>query len=361
MMLYKLLSGTDRSRFESRVVSLSSDAPLAERIRNLHVPIAVLNVPPSLYGGATAIGRVVRLVHEYRPDVLQTWLYHADLIGGVAGKLLGRPVVWNIQTSTLDPSGISARTLRLVRFCATLSAWLPSAIVSCSHVGVDVHAGYGYTRSQFRVIPNGIDLGLFRPDPEARAAIRSELGIAEDTRVIGMVARLHPQKDHANFFEAASRLLHTHPGVVFVLCGLGLDTEDLQLVAKLRSLGLERHVHLLGLRSDVARIMSGLDIHTLSSSFGEGFPNVIGEAMASGVPCVVTNVGDSATIVGDTGRCVASRDPESLASAWRSLLDLTAAEFDTLRSKARSRIEAHFSLPASISEYEKLYGELART
>jgi glycosyltransferase involved in cell wall biosynthesis len=359
MMLVKLLGAMDRQRFQSHVISLSSDTALAGAIRGMGIDIDVLDIEPALAGAFSAISRVTRVLRSARPDIVQTWLYHADLVGGIAAKWLRLPVLWNVQTSTLDPAVITPRTIRVVKWCALTSRFVPRVIVSCSHVAVEVHKEIGY-HGEFRVIANGTDLQVFKPDADARGAVRMEFGLDETVPVVGMVARLHPQKDHPNFLAAAAQLVRTHPRVRFLLCGLGLDSRDDEITSLIRYYELGGHVFPMGLRHDVPRVLNALDIHTLSSAFGEGFPNVIGEAMATGVPCVVTDVGDSSRIVGDTGVTVPPRDPAALADGWRTLLDLPPAELDRLRSRARQRVAAEFSLAASVAQYQMLYEEVDR-
>jgi glycosyltransferase involved in cell wall biosynthesis len=244
--------------------------------------------------------------------------------------------------------------------CALASHTLPRVIVSCSDAGVTVHASAGYSRGKFQVIYNGTDLSQFKPDTSNRAAVRQELGVSARTPLIGMIARFHPQKDHATFFAAAGKLIRTHPDVRFVLAGLGLDPNNPEITALMRASGVAEHSFLLGLRSDIPRILNALDVHTLSSSFGEGFPNVIGEAMASGVPCVVTDVGDSAQIVGDSGKAVPPRNAGALAQAWREMLDLPASGVSRLSAHARERVARHFSLQSSVEQYANLYERLGR-
>jgi glycosyltransferase involved in cell wall biosynthesis len=359
MMLVKLIAGRDRGRFESRVIALSNDLPLEDRARQAGAEVSTLGLDPSLLAAAGGLRRLLRMLRDPRPDIVQTWLYHADLLGGVAGKLLGVPVIWNIQNSAMDPSRTSWRSTAVGRMGAAASSVVPKSIVACSYVGMNQHIEMGYDRRRFQVIPNGVDLSLFRPDPELRASVRAELGVTPDTQLIGMIARLHPQKDHENFFAAAGRVAKTHPNVRFVMVGLGLEPMNDETMAMVRGAGVEQQTILLGLRSDIPRILCGLDLHTLSSAFGEGFPNVLVEAMAVGVPCVVTDVGDSARIVGDTGRSVPSRDPGALASALREMLDLPAAEFDALRLRARERTASHFSIEAAVEQYEQLYERTA--
>jgi glycosyltransferase involved in cell wall biosynthesis len=357
-MLVKLLGAMDRRRFEPHVISLSSDLALAPHIRDLGIEIDVLDSKPYFSNAFSSISSLTQALRKTRPDVVQTWLYHADLSGGIAAKRLGIPAVWNVQSSTLDPAAVSRSTLRVVRYCAWSSRFIPRAIVSCSHAAVHVHEQIGY-RGRFHVVANGADLEAFKPDAKARRAIRAELGLDDSVPLIGMIARLHPQKDHPNFLAAASQLVRTHPHVRFLLCGLDLQPANEELTASIDALQLQGHVLRMGLRGDVPRVLNALDIHTLSSSFGEGFSNVIGEAMATGLPCVVTDVGDSALIVGDTGVSVPSRDSAALANGWRALLDLPAGELARLGARARERVAKEFSLAASVMRYEALYEEVA--
>ena len=217
----------------------------------------------------------------------------------------------------------------------------------------------GYAADRMLVIPNGFDLGAFRPDPAAGPTLRRELGIPAPAPLIGLVARFHPQKDHSTFFAAARRLHRTCPDAHFILCGDGITWENPELAAEADQAGLRGCCHLLGRRSDMSFIQAALDFASSSSSTGEGFPNVLGEAMASGVPCAVTNVGDSARIVGETGRIVPPGDPEALVRAWEDLLGLPPEARTALGVAARDRIARQYSLPAIAARYSALYDEIS--
>jgi glycosyltransferase involved in cell wall biosynthesis len=208
------------------------------------------------------------------------------------------------------------------------------------------------------VLPNGFDLDAFQPDPAARGSVRQELGISEETPLIGLVARFHPQKDHHNFMQAAAQLHARLPNVHFLLCGAGVTPENPALAQWVEEAGLRANVHLLGVRQDVPRLSAALDIATSSSS-GEGFPNVVGEAMACGVPCVVTDVGDAALIVGETGRVVPPHDAQALADAWHDLLNAGEDYRYELGMAARRRVQECFSMTTISRRYEQLYEEIA--
>jgi glycosyltransferase involved in cell wall biosynthesis len=209
------------------------------------------------------------------------------------------------------------------------------------------------------VIPNGFDLTHFKPDPFSRESVRQELGIAKDALLIGLVGRFDPKKDHDTFLRAAAFLHSCKTEVHFLLCGDQITWENAALKNEIETLGIVSWMHLLGKREDIPRLTSALDIAVSSSSFGEGFPNTIGEAMACGVPCVVTDVGDSALIVGDTGRVVPPKDPHALVIAWNHWIEMGLEHRKQWGLTARRRVEEQYSLPAIVEKYEHLYQEMA--
>jgi glycosyltransferase involved in cell wall biosynthesis len=359
MMLYKLLSLLNRTAFETEVVSLVAVGPIGEQIQALQVPVWTLGMrrrvpnPVGLY----------RLVHRLRqdpPHLLQTWMYHADLIGGLAAKLAGGiPVVWNIRHGTFGAQGGNRSSRLAMKACGPLSRWLPTRIICCSEVSRRVHIACGYAAERMIVIPNGFDLTAFRPDPAARLSVRCELGIPAEAPLVGLVGRFDAQKDHRTFIRAAAQLHTQLPDVRFLFCGDGITWDNAELAGWIAAAGIRSHCHLLGRRNDVPRLTAALDLASSSSSHGEGFSNVIGEAMACGVPCVVTDVGDSARIVGETGGVVPPKDPHALARNWQTLLESSPEDKEQLGRAARRRIEEHFNLPAIVAQYEKLYGEIA--
>ena len=268
-----------------------------------------------------AVLRLAKWLREDRPDVIQTWMYHADLIGGLAAKLAGGiPLAWGIRQSNLSDQGSRRLTIHTMRMCAQVSRWLPARIVCCSEASQRVHAALGYATEKMIVIPNGFDLRAYKPDSAARESVRAELQIPADAPVIGLVGRFDPQKDHHTFVCAAALLHRSRPDVHFLLCGDDVTWENAELRGWIEEAGIRKQCRLLGRRNDLSRLTAALDIAASSSSFGEGFPNVIGEAMACGVPCVVTDVGDSALIVGQTGRVVPPQNPKELANALSELV-----------------------------------------
>lgn len=359
-MLYRLLSHTDREAFEPRVVSMTGVGPVGEEIRGLGVPVESLGMRRGV-PDPRGVLRLARYLRRDAPDVVQTWMYQADLVGGLATKLSVRPtpVAWGIHSTHLDPRKVKASKILTVRACALSSHLLPARIVCCSEASRVVHARMGYRTNGMLVIPNGVDLASFKHDPDARASVREELGVEAETRLVGLVARFDPQKDHETFIRAAALLRNRLPDVDFVLCGTGITWENRELVRWIDSAGVRARCHLLGRRSDTPRLTAALDVASSSSAYGEAWPLVVGEAMACAVPCAVTDVGDSALIVGDTGRVVPPKDPASLAAAWQDLLTLRPEQRTALGLAARRRVEERFGLPEAVKRYEALYEELS--
>lgn len=220
------------------------------------------------------------------------------------------------------------------------------------------HEIIGYDTKNSCVIPNGFDVSLFAPSLEARATVRAESGLSDDAFLIGLIGRFHPIKDHENFLRASAILAEEYEGVRFVLCGKGVEWSNPFLSRLSRELRITERIFLLGERHDIPRLTAALDIAS-SSSITEGFPNVIGEAMACGVACVATDAGGSSTVVGETGRVTPARDPFSLASAWKEIIALGPTGRSALGQAARQRIAKCFSLEAVVCEYEELYRSIA--
>jgi glycosyltransferase involved in cell wall biosynthesis len=357
MMLFKLLAAANKDEFNNSVISLTKGGAIAERIAGLGVPVENLGMSRSAPSPVGML-RLYRALRRERPDVLQTWLYHSDLLGYFAGKLANVPALaWNIRCSTTDDRYFTGMTGRVVRMLARLSA-KPDAVIVNSDAGRTIHEGLGYKPRRWDVIPNGFDLTRFRPDSAARSAVRNELGIPSDAAVIGLVARFDPLKGHGTFLRAAAQLLGSNPSTHFVLVGAGVESNNPFLSDLIDELGISSQVHLMGERSDAARITATFDIATCSST-GEGFPNIIGEAMASGVPVVTTDVGDARLIVGDTGVVVPLANPKALAKGWQDVLDLGAEGITALGERARARVSDHYDIDGVAEQYATIYRNLA--
>jgi glycosyltransferase involved in cell wall biosynthesis len=359
MMLLRLLSASDRSRFESSVLSLMPPGSVGARIERLPVPIHSLDVARGRLS-ITGFRRLARLARRLAPDLIQGWMYHGNLAGTAAWWRQGRRpwLVWSVHHSLTGLAEEKPLTRWLIALSARLSR-LPQAIVYCARASARQHEELGFAPERGLVIPNGIDTELFRPDRAARARLLALTGLPTDRPLVGMVARYHPMKDHANLLRAAGQLREQGIDLQIVLLGRGLDEANEALQGIAQQAGVRDRLSLLGERDDVPELVPGLDVLVSPSAWGEAFPLAVGEAMAGGVPCVVTDVGDCRWLVGDTGAVVPPRDPAALTSAVGALLQAEPAARQDLGARCRARIEENFALPRIVQRYQDLYSSLA--
>ncbi|MDD5034340.1 MAG: glycosyltransferase, partial [Methylococcaceae bacterium] len=294
-----------------------------------------------------------------RADVVHTWLYHGNVLGGVLAAFF-RPILWSLHATELEPAQTKWMTRVVVRMAALLSHVIPDQIAVCAERSRSWHVRCGYPESRMVLLPNGANTDEFVRDEEQRRRVRREWGV-EGQIVVGLVARYHPQKDHANFIRSAAIAVSQVPRLRFVLCGNGADCANAALEADLVRLGIRERFILLGHRSDVREVLSALDIFTLSSSFGEAFPLALCEAMSCSLPTVVTDVGDCAMIVGTTGRVVAPNAPGALAAQIVDLAQRDGDELKRIGGASRQRVVENFGLAKIVRAYEECYRGLART
>jgi glycosyltransferase involved in cell wall biosynthesis len=354
MTLYKLLSRTDRDKFKPTVISLNGVGKLGDRVRQLGIEVESVRMKPSGLRLRSFV-QLARIARRIKPDLIQGWMYHGNLAAQFAGLFVSKPasILWNIRQSLYTLDDEKPATARAIRMGARLSGW-PSRILNNSQKSVSQHAAIGYETNRTVVIPNGFDSESFNPSEESRVSVRAELGIPAGTILVGRIGRYHHTKDHSTFLRAAALLLEDYPDTQFLLAGKDVDWSNSEVRGLVQDLGLVERVHLLGERLDMPRLNAALDIAT-SSSHAEGFPNVIGEAMSCAVPCVVTDVGDSLWLVGDAGRAVRPQDPQALAAAWKSVIELGPEGRNDLGAAARARVMCRFSLASVVEQYESLY------
>ena len=355
--LVNLVTALDPARFRSEVISLVEPGPMAKPLEAAGIKVTTLGMrrgQPTLSG----LLALIRHLRAGRPAILQTWLYHADLIGTAAAWIArSERLLWNVRCTDITHAPTEQRIRWLVRSLAVLSG-RPDAVVVNSERGRRDHEALGYHPRSWVDIPNGVDLARFRLRRSERGELRAQLGLKADACVIGLVARFHPMKDAETYLRAAALFAQSNPNSQFVLCGEGFDAGNASLAALIVELGLEGRVVLLGRRPDTEAIYPALDVLSLCSIYGEGFPNVLSESMACGVSCVVTDVGDSAAIVGDTGIVVPMRDPAALAAGWQ---DVIARGSQTMGHRARARVESNYSLDLMRARYAALYESIAAT
>lgn len=352
--LVRLAATMNPERFRTTVVVLTDDSGVVgapARARGIRlVSLRAHHVVP-----LDAVTRLARFLRSEKPDVVQTWLYKADFIGTLAAKAARIPIslAWNVRGGEAN-----ARSRPLVGVLARLSRF-PDLVVANSEAGRRYHEARGY-RCRWRVLHNGVDTDRFSA-PEGRVLHPKlvALGIGLDDFVVGLVARYDAVKDHATFVEAASIAAAACPDMRFVLVGREVDTSP-ELQEHITRRGLQARFRRFGDQADVEDFVRSFDVASLSS-VSEGFPNVIGEAMACSIPCVVTDVGEAAYIVGDTGIVVPPRDPAALARGWETMYRLPADARRARGRAARLRIQRTFSMGAFVAAYEALYEELAES
>lgn len=357
-VLYRFINADPKNNHQ--VISLMNIGWYGNRLIALGIPVYSLNMPGSKLT-ISGLTKLYRLIRQINPDAIQTWMYHSDLIGSVIARLAGKKiVVWGIHNTNLDPAKTPLTTRLTVKICALLSGAIPQKIISCSEDGIRVHTAIGYQPQKMVVVPNGYDVSEFSPKPDLRQELRHQWQIGEDTTLFGMVARWDPQKDHPNLIAALAHL-KTQSVLPWhcVLIGSDVDENNQELVALLAQYGVKDCVSLLGIRSDIPAVMNALDLHVLSSSYGEAFPNVVSEAMACGTPCIVTLVGDAALIVGDTGWAVPARDPVALATAMQAAIKEKSepTAWAARQAICRERIQSNFNLEMMVDRYNAVWNQ----
>lgn len=360
MILCAFIAASDPRRFRHSVISLTAGGKYVIPLQQLGVNVISLDMAPGRPGIAPLF-KLARTLRRSRPDVIAGWMYHGNL-AALLGKWLAFlrvPLIWNVRQSLDSLKNEKPGSAAVIRLCARLSRF-PNAISYNSRTSARHHEIAGYRKEKSVLIPNGFDLTKFTPHSEARTALRAELGLPADTTLVGRFGRFASMKDHASFIRAAAIVGTESPQTHFVMVGTGIDERNAELSALISSLHLQPRMHLLGERQDIPQLTAALDVACSSSSFGEGCPNVVGEAMACGVPCAVTDVGDSAWLAGDHGRVVPPRDPAALAEAILGLLRMPDGARRDLGTASRQHIAQNFSLDSVVDRFTNLLASHAR-
>lgn len=356
-VLYRLVT-TDK-RATHFVISMMDSGLYGERLIAKGIQVYTLNMSRSMYV-LTGLFRLHQLIRTINPNAVQTWMYHADLIGGIVAILAGKlTVVWGIRASSLDEKKTRKATLFVRWLCARLSTVIPRKIIVNSASGMYFHEKLGYDGKKITLIHNGYDANRLQPCKHSRTSLRKSWDIAPSQVLIGMISRYDPQKDHACLIKALALLeLRKVSDWRCVLVGSGISETNLSLMADLNQYNLLGRILIMGPHDEISSVMNALDLHILSS-VSEGFPNVVAEAMVCGTPCIATDVGDAANIVGDTGWTVPHSNPLALAKAIQEALeemrDLTT--WNSRKKACRARIVQNYSLEGMILSYQRVWSE----
>lgn len=356
--LYRLCTNDHGNRHI--VVSLMNSGKYGSLLEQQGIEVHAMNMRPGTLSLAKAL-RLIEIVRTVNPHIVQTWMYHGSLLGSIAGKIAGASaIVWSIHHTTFDRIGMKRSTELVMRVLAMASPIFANAIIYGGKRAAAIHLQYGYAEKLSKIVLSGYDLDVFKPLSDCPSKTLPVVSGDKETRLIGMVARYHPQKDHGNLLEAFRILLAKGQKCRLVLVGTGVDVGNAELQRSIAQKGITDHVTLLGPCDDVPRLMNVLDLHVLSSAFGEAFPNVLAEAMACATPCVTTDVGDAADIVGETGWVVSPRDPVALVHAIESALGELNTEKWRMRSEAaRKRIKENFSMERMVEGYNAVWREVS--
>jgi glycosyltransferase involved in cell wall biosynthesis len=355
-MLGRLVSGDQLEHdFRHTVISLTDLGRIGVKIKALGVPVETLNMK-----GAVDIPRVLlqlrRIIRQRRPDIVQTWMYHSDLLGGLAAKAAGhRRILWGVRSTHVQYDGTRA-TVLLRSLCGLLSRWIPEVVICVADASRLAHIDAGYDASRMVVVPNGFELPIGGVDEISRLRQdrRTEFGLPADAILIGAAGRFNPVKGFDTFIKSARHVLDQCPQAWFLLAGRGVDDQNQDLKRSIDEAGLGDRFLLLGERDDLPACFAAMDIFCLSSR-SEGFPNVVGEAMSMALPCVVTDVGDAAMVVGDTGVVVPMDDPFAMAAGLLQVATLPPEGRRALGLSARDRIATVFSVAVARARFAQIY------
>jgi len=356
VQLMRLIAAMDHDEFEMMVISMDRDTYLADRIRELGIPVHSLCLRKQPF----ALWKGFQLLRQFNPDVIHGTMYQGGVFGTLCRRFLPKQphVIWTVHEPLEHYDEEPLRKRLQLRLWGKMSG-SPECLMYVSHLNMEQHLAYGFNNQKALVIPNGVDTSRFGPAKEKGLAIRESLGIPENCIVIGKTARYHRQKNHVGFLRSAAILAEKYDHVRFMLVGTNVDENNSTLTDLIGELGLDGKVYMLGNREDIPEIVNAYDIATLTS-LGEAFPLTLGEAMVSAVPCVATDVGDNAYIIADTGYVVPVDDDQAMAESWEKIVVLSEDERKALGQKARQRCLDNFTLEQQVKQHEDLYRTLHR-
>ena len=357
LMLKRLVdSETPNNELEHSVISLTDLGTLGPKLQAVGVPVQALGLT-AFYAIPFALIRLVGLMKACRPNIVQTWMYHADLLGGIAARLAGiKKVIWGIRTTDVAAGG-SRSTLLVRKACAMLSHRVPMTIVCAAEASRRAHTNLGYDSTRMEVVPNGFDFSSLQVSFGQRQVVRAHCGVEAGELVVGCLGRFHKAKDQENFILAAAMVAAANPMVRFVMVGRGIDASNTELAHWISATGFANRFVLLNERADVPACLAAMDVFCLSSRT-EGFPNVVAEAMAMELPCVVTDVGDAVLLLNGLGVVVPKENHAELARGINTLLAMSPVQRRDLGQRAGAHVRLEYSIAKTRERFEAIYRKL---
>ena len=356
-VLYRLTTADKNNKHI--VVSMMDKGVYGERLEKEGIEIFCLDMKR---GKITLKGimKLYSIVRAVCPDVVQTWMYHADLIGGLVSRIAGcQNIFWGIR-GPYNKERTILSTKIVIWLCAIFSRVIPKKIISNSQHAIEAHLQTGYSKKRFECIPNGYSIEEYPIDSPESELIRKEIDVDDNQIVLGMVARFDPYKDHESLFKALYLLSQKQLNLICLLVGTGMEKTNQAVLDMVEKYSVDKIVKLMGPRYDIPYVMGAIDAHVLSSA-AESFPNVVAEAMLCGTPCITTDVGDAARIVGDNGWVVPASDPNKMAEAIEKAVSLMrdTDKWNQRKLQCRDRIVNTYSLEKMIDSYVRIWSKAA--
>ena len=357
MLTNLVLSKENSLEFTHHIIVLNNAGIMAEKLISSGVEVRDLRMS-NLFSILKSIFILYNILRTYKPNIVHTWMYHSDFLGGLIAKFSGcRNIIWSIRnTDVYRGEGLSSSTYWIMKSCAILSRYIPKKIICVSNSALNSHVKFGYDKRKCTVIENGFDLNLFQYSENNRKKIRKNFNIDDNTLVIGSIGRQNEYKDYHNLILAAEKLIIQKSNIVFFIVGVGLNNNSFffNLVKEKRIL---KHFMFLGARTDIHVILSAFDIFCLHSK-SEGFPNCLGEAMSIGLPCIATNVGDVRILLNNDSLIVPKKNSQLLYEKLLLLSNKSYSDRCKIGLKAKEHIIKNFAIKKIFVKYNKIYSDI---